>query len=76
MNNHYQAYLLRLRRNETAVHWRVTLENAHTGEVLRFASEQELMSFLWQLIGNGRLQLETPNFPPPPITSNSTGESL
>jgi hypothetical protein len=63
MNKNYLAYLLRLQRNPTADHWRVTLENAHTGEVLRFASEQELMAFLWQLIGNGRLQLETPNLP-------------
>src|SRR5690606_4622623 len=38
MGTEYQAYLLRLQRSQTARHWWVTLENAHTGEVCHFAS--------------------------------------
>ena len=76
MNSHYQAYLLRLQRSQTGTHWRVTLENAHTGEVLHFATEQELMSFLWKMIGDGRLQLETATQPAATLSSNPIGESL
>jgi hypothetical protein len=52
--------LLRLQRNKTAEHWRMTLENAHTGEKVNFVTEEELMRFLWQIIGEGRLLLATP----------------
>jgi hypothetical protein len=44
--NHYRAYLLRLQRGEGQPHWRVTLQNAQTGELLRFATEQALVNHL------------------------------
>lgn len=72
MNNHYLAYLLRLQRCNKTDHWRVTLENAHTGEVLRFATEQELMSFLWQMIGNGRLHLEAATLYSPDLSATDS----
>ena len=46
----YQAYLLRLQRGENQTHWRVTLENAHTGELLRFANEREMLRYLIQIL--------------------------
>ena len=48
MSREYQAYLLRFERNRRQVHWRVYVENAETGEVLRFATEWELIHFLLQ----------------------------
>jgi hypothetical protein len=60
MESQYHAFLLRLQRNKTAEHWRMTLENAHTGEKVNFVTEEELMRFLWQIIGEGRLLLATP----------------
>ncbi len=49
MSNQYQAYLLRMQRSQHAQHWRVTLENAHTGEVLRFVDEMALMRHLLRM---------------------------
>ena len=46
MENNYQAYLVRFQRLEDSGHWRATLENAHTQEVIQFASERELLLFL------------------------------
>ena len=42
----YQAYLLRLQRESTQQHWRITLQHANNGEVLRFASELEFLPYL------------------------------
>lgn len=50
MKSQYQAYLLRLQRNEGQMHWRVTMENAHTGELLRFATERELLRYLMKVL--------------------------
>lgn len=47
MKESYQAYLLRLQRGPGSAQWRVTVQNAHTGEVLRFGSEREMFRFLW-----------------------------
>ena len=47
----YQAYLLRLQRSSAQADWRISLENAETGEKLRFGSEKELLRYLWQLFG-------------------------
>jgi hypothetical protein len=47
----YQAYLLRLQRSAPQADWRISLENAHTGEKLHFSSEKELLRYLWQLLG-------------------------
>ena len=60
MNSQYHAFLLRLQRSETADHWRITLENAHTDEKIHFGNEEELMQYLWQIVGEGRLFLTTP----------------
>ena len=32
------------------MHWRVTMENAHTGELLRFATERELLRYLMKVL--------------------------
>lgn len=45
-NKNYQAYLIRFQRSDEHSHWRVTLQNAQTGEVIQFATEQQVMSFL------------------------------
>lgn len=50
MDKNYQAYVLRLRRNETAVHWHVTLENIHTGERKQFMNETALLRHLLNLL--------------------------
>jgi hypothetical protein len=48
--NHYRAYLLRLQRGQGQPHWRVTLQNAQTGEALRFATEQALVNHLLSML--------------------------
>ena len=50
MKSQYQAYLLRLHRSQNQMHWRVTMENAHTSELLRFATERELLRYLMKLL--------------------------
>ena len=50
MRTEYQAYLLRLRRSEGSDCWRATLQNAYTGEVLRFANEREMFRYLLQVL--------------------------
>ena len=72
MSSQYQAYLLRLRRNEGQIHWRATLENAHTGELFRFANERELLHHLIQL-----LAIEAPNpDEQPDMNDTSQGSNL
>lgn len=46
MKNDYQAYLVRFQRRYETNTWRATLENAHSSEVVQFASEKELLLFL------------------------------
>jgi hypothetical protein len=46
MNEDYMAFMLRLRRSPDRPHWRASLENAHTGTVHHFTSEEELCLFL------------------------------
>ena len=46
MNEDYMAFLLRLRRSPERPQWRASLENAHTGSMHHFASQEELFSFL------------------------------
>ena len=46
MKNDYQAYLVCFQRRSEANTWRATLENAHSSEVVQFASEKELLLFL------------------------------
>jgi hypothetical protein len=46
MENNYRAFLLRLQRTESNGRWRSTLQNVQTGEILRFANEQEMITHL------------------------------
>ena len=57
----YQAYLLRLQRSQGQTHWRAILENAHTGEVLHFATEIKLLGYLAQMYAHSS----------PPLTDNT-----
>lgn len=50
MKESYQAYLLRLQRGLDSAQWRVTVQNAHTGEVFRFGTEREMFRFLWHAL--------------------------
>ncbi|MGD8585108.1 MAG: hypothetical protein PVJ75_07150 [Chloroflexota bacterium] len=50
MNDNYLAYMLRLKRSERQPNWRATLENAHSGTVRHFASEEELLLYLMELL--------------------------
>ena len=50
MKSTYQAYLLRLHREPHQTHWRASLENAHTGEFLRFANEREMIHYLMKVL--------------------------
>jgi len=50
MNIDYQAYLLRLQRNQSTNQWRATMINAHTGDTIQFASEQELLRHMIKML--------------------------
>lgn len=50
MKSTYRAYLLRLHREPNQNHWRASLENAHTGEFLRFANEREMIHYLMKVL--------------------------
>jgi len=39
-----------LQRSQGQTHWRATLENAHTGELLRFANQNEMLRYLMQVL--------------------------
>ena len=52
MGDLHQAYLLRLKRSQEQTVWRATLENAYTGELLHFATEHELLRYLFQVLRN------------------------
>jgi hypothetical protein len=42
----YHAYLLRVWREDDSLPWRAQLESPNTGDVLGFATLEELLSFL------------------------------
>lgn len=46
MSKNYQAYLVRFQRSPQAHTWRATLEDVHSQEIKRFATERELLLFL------------------------------
>lgn len=50
MKTEYQAYLLRLQRSRGSDSWRATLQNADTGELLRFANERDMVRYLLQTL--------------------------
>jgi len=56
MAKEYQAYLLRLQRNNAGDPWRALLQNAHTGEKLRFANEREMLKYLIHILTTDRLE--------------------
>ena len=56
----YMSYLLRLQRSQPNDHWRATLQNAQTGELLRFANERELLRYLLQLLSSGPANTDQP----------------
>lgn len=59
MENNYQAFLLRLQRHNSAKQWRASLEKAHTGEILNFATEKELLVHLHQLLKESNQQRQS-----------------
>ena len=61
MDENYQAFLLRMRRNETAVQWRITLENVHTGESKQFLNETALLHYLLELLNTNQPQGASPH---------------
>ena len=58
----YLAYMLRLIpiQRDGAWTWRASLENAHTGERLGFASLEMLVAFLQERIGEKALENNVP----------------
>ncbi len=42
----YQAYLIRFQRTQENLHWRVSMQNANNGKVLRFSTELEFLHHL------------------------------
>ncbi|MEM7127837.1 MAG: hypothetical protein AAF702_16005 [Chloroflexota bacterium] len=43
----YRTFLVRLWREESASAWRASAQSVQSGEVVRFASPEELFAFLW-----------------------------
>jgi hypothetical protein len=50
MGGEYLAFLLRLQRGQGQTQWRATMQNAQTGEILRFATDRELLRYLMQVL--------------------------
>jgi hypothetical protein len=50
MAGDYLAFLLRLQRGQGQTEWRATMQNAQTGEILRFATERELLRYLMRVL--------------------------
>lgn len=50
MGGEYLAFLLRLQRGQGQTQWRASMQNAQTGEILRFATERELLRYLIQVL--------------------------
>lgn len=46
MTQEYQAYLLRLERDNSQRRWRILLQDVQSGEVRRFIGKRELLGFL------------------------------
>ena len=60
MSTEYQSFLLRLQRSQPHEHWRATLQNAQTGETLRFATEREMLAYLLQRLTPRSTDAEQP----------------
>ncbi len=48
MHKNYQAFLLRFQRHSEQSSWYVSLEDAHSNQVVRFKTIQELLDYLSQ----------------------------
>lgn len=46
MTQEYQAYLLRLERDNSQHRWRILLQDVQSGEVRRFIGKRDLLGFL------------------------------
>ncbi len=55
MDQENLAYLLRLQRNDQSDPWRVSVQNVHTGELIRFANEREMFRYLMQRLAIGSM---------------------
>ena len=53
-NENYQSYLLRLQRTSEHSPWRISIQDAHSGEEVRFRSEKELFQYLVEKIQPGK----------------------
>ena len=58
MDGEYQAFLLRLQRGQGQTQWRVTMQNAQTGEIQHFATERELLRYLMHVLTVAPLDLD------------------
>lgn len=45
-----RAFLLRLQRSEGSNSWRASLQDAYTGEVVRFGNEREMLRYLLRIL--------------------------
>jgi len=50
VHKNYHAYLVRFKRRQAQSSWCATLEDVHTRETLRFATERDLLVYLLQLL--------------------------
>ena len=57
MGGEYLAFLLRLQRGQGQTQWRASMQNAQTGEILRFATERELLRYLMQVLMTAQTDL-------------------
>ena len=57
MGGEYLAFLLRLQRGQGQTEWRASMQNAKTGEILRFATERELLRYLMQVLMTAQTDL-------------------
>ncbi|MCA9998488.1 MAG: hypothetical protein KDE09_09400 [Anaerolineales bacterium] len=60
----YKAFLLRLQRDEGHPNWRATIENAQTGETLRFANQNQMLRYLLNDLEPGDRSPNNANQPP------------
>ena len=56
-----EVYLLRLQRKQGSDHWQATLQNVHTGALLRFANEREMLRYLLKSLAVRFVSTEEPN---------------
>lgn len=57
MKQDYQAYLIRFQRGKGQAHWRAMLEDASSGEKLRFATELDLLRYVLKNLAEENLDL-------------------